>query len=159
MKRRIISLWALLPAAIILCVPIAHAQSSTVVAKFSGPLAYDASKETTLRGTVSSVLAKPAAKSGMIFGAHLMLTTSSGTVDASLGRFALKGKGALSVQPGASVAITGVMKTINNKQVFLARTVSVGQQVYTIRNQHGIALSAAARQHLNQPAQQKGVLL
>jgi hypothetical protein len=156
MKRPIISLWALLPAAFILCMSVAHAQSSAVVAKTPGPLAYNVSNETTLKGTVSSVLAKPSAHSGMILGAHLLVTTSSGTVDASLGRFALKGKGALSVAPGASVAITGVMKTINSKQVFLARTVSVGEQVYTIRNQRGIALSAEARQHLNQ---QKGAQL
>ena len=42
---------------------------------------YDITKEVSLTGTVSSVLAKPA--EGMLFGSHLMLETNSGQVDAS----------------------------------------------------------------------------
>src|SRR5271154_162864 len=68
---------------------------------------YDITKEVTVKGTVSSVLAN--ASTGMIRGSHLLLVTSSGPVDASLGRFALQRKGALSVAAGEEVEVTGVM--------------------------------------------------
>jgi hypothetical protein len=106
---------------------------------------YDASQEITLSGTVSAVLAKPSA--GMIPGSHLLLTTGSGTVDVSLGTFGLQGEGALSVAAaGQQVLVTGVMNTLRNRQVFIARSVKVGGQMYLMRNKHGIPLSPAGRQ-------------
>jgi hypothetical protein len=133
----------------------AGAQSKPSEATTSGPFAYDVSKEITLNGTVSSLLAKP--QPGMIMGAHLVFSTGSGPVDASLGGFALRGKDALSVSAGQQVAVTGIMKTINNRQVFLARTVKVDGQVFTIRNEHGMALSPQTRERLNLSSGQKGV--
>jgi hypothetical protein len=115
---------------------------------------YDIAKEITLTGTVSSVLARPAA--GMIFGAHLMLDTASGQVDASLGKWGLQGKGALSVSAGEPVEVTGVMKTINDKQVFIVRTVKASGQVYTIRNQYGVPRSPQSRERASQKAAQGG---
>jgi len=109
----------------------------------SGPY-YDVSKEVTLTGTVSTLLTRPAP--GMAWGSHLLLTTVSGTVDASLGNWAFVGKDALSVAPGQQLQITGVMKTINDKQVFLARVVTVGSKVYTLRDQHGLPLSSQSRE-------------
>lgn len=115
---------------------------------------YDITQEVSLTGTVSSVLAKPAA--GMLFGSHLMLDTHSGQVDASLGKWGLQGKGALSVVAGEPVEVTGVMKTINNKPVFIVRTVKVNGQVYTIRNQYGVPRSPQSRQRASQKAAQGG---
>jgi hypothetical protein len=89
-------------------------------------------------------------------GSHLLLTTPSGQVDASLGTFGLRGKGALLVAAGQQVEVTGVMKTVNDKQVFLARTVKVGGQVYTIRNEHGFPVSPQARERANGKTPQKG---
>jgi len=86
-----------------------------------------------------------------------LIATNSGPVDASLGWFALRGKDALSVNPGQGVAVTGVMKTINNRQVFLARTVKVDGQVFTVRNEHGLVLSPQARERLGLLAGQKEV--
>jgi hypothetical protein len=119
----------------------------------SQPL-YDMSKEVTLTATVSSVLAKPAA--GMLFGSHLMLDTTSGQVDASLGKWGLQGKGALSVAAGEPVEVTGVMKTINEKQVFIVRTVKVNGQVYTIRNQYGVPRSPQSRERTSQKVAHEG---
>src|SRR5208337_3190379 len=84
---------------------------------------YDITKEVTLAGTVSRVYAKPA--DGMTFGSHLMLETASGQLDASLGKWALQGKGGLSVAAGQAIEVTGVMKTIKEKQVFVVRTVKL----------------------------------
>jgi hypothetical protein len=120
---------------------------TTETTKVAGPFGYDVSQEVTLNGTVSSVLAKPSR--GMIMGSHLLLATPSGLVDASLGRFGLRGKGALSVTAGEQVEVTGVMKTIKDRQVFLARTVKVGDEVYTVRNKHGFPVPPQARERAN----------
>jgi len=132
----------------ILAVPLV-AQSASESHPF-----YDITQEVSLTGTVSSVLAKPAA--GMLFGSHLMLNTSSGQVDASLGKWGLQGKGALSVAAGAPIEVTGVMKTINNKPVFIVRTVKVNGQVYTIRNQYGVPRSPQSRERASQKPAQGG---
>jgi len=114
-------------------------------AQLSGDLrhSYDVTKEVTLSGTVCAVLTRPAA--GMIGGSHLLLTTVSGTVDASLGRWGMQGKGALSVTVGQQVEVTGIMEMLKNQPVFLARTVKSAGTVYTIRNGYGIPVSPQAR--------------
>lgn len=111
---------------------------------------YDVTREVTLSGTVSSVLAKPAP--GMVWGAHLLIETTSGRVDASLGRWALLGKSALAVAPGQQVEVTGVMKTLRDKPVFMVRTVKANGKVYAVRNEYGIPVSPLARER----AAQKG---
>ncbi len=122
----------------------------------AGPY-YDISKEVTLHGTVSSVLTKPS--KGMLMGSHLLIQTGVGSLDASLGRFALQGRGALSVEPGKQVEVTGVMKTIKGKQVFITRTVTVNGHAYTMRNQHGISMSPQARERASEKTAQKGAWL
>jgi len=117
---------------------------------------YDVRQEVTLSGTVSGVPARPGP--GMIMGSHLLLTTVSGPVDTSLGRWGLQGKGSLSLIPGQQVEVTGVMKTLKNKEVFVARIVKVGDKVYTLRNEHGIPLSPQARGHAIEMGQNGGTL-
>jgi hypothetical protein len=130
-----------------------QAQTAAIETRPAAPY-YDVAREVTLKGTVSSVLTRPSP--GMIIGSHLLLATTSGEVDASLGRFGLLGKGALSVAAGQQVEVAGVMKTLMEKQVFVARTVKVGEQVYTMRNQHGIQVSPQARERARQMITQKG---
>lgn len=132
----------------------AEAQTPAGATAAAGPSHYDVSEEVTLTGTVSSVL--PKASPGMIVGSHLLLATPSGSVDASLGRFGLRGSGAVSVAGGQQVEVTGVMKTIKDKPVFLVRTVKAGSEVYTIRNGHGVPLSPQARERISQKTGQKG---
>ncbi len=111
---------------------------------------YDVSKEVTLSGTVSSVLHKPAP--GMIWGSPLMIETASGRFDASLGRFGLEGEGALSVTPGRQIQLTGVMKTVRDKEVFVVRSVKANGKTFTMRNKHGIDVSPVARGRAAQKA-------
>jgi len=148
MKRLCAGLCVLALPFLLSLVPPALAQTAE---KNAGPFSYDASKEVTLNGTVLGVLTKPSP--GMMMGSHLLLATPSGPVDASLGRFGLLGKGALSVAAGQQVEVTGVMNTIKDHQVFLARTVKVGGQVYTIRNEHGFPVPPQARERADQTAQ------
>ena len=152
MKRLFAGLYAL---ALISLISLQLPVQAQTAERSAGPFSYDASKEATLNGTVLSVLAKPSP--GMVMGSHLLLTTPSGPVDASLGRFGLMGKGALSVAPGQQVEVTGVMKTVKDKQIFLARTVKVGGEVYTIRNEHGFPVSPQARERANRKTAGEGL--
>jgi hypothetical protein len=128
-----------------------HAQTSAPTSsegsrKSSG----DVSQEITLTGNVSRVL--PTGAPGMITGSHLLVETSAGMVDASLGRFGLLGGGARSVSAGQQIEATGVMRTVQGKSVFLVRTVKINGETYTIRNRHGFPVSPQARER----ARQKG---
>jgi hypothetical protein len=62
---------------------------------------YDIIREVTLSGTVLGVLSRPTP--GMAWGSHILITTVSGTVDASLGRWGLQGEGGLAARIGQQV--------------------------------------------------------
>jgi len=111
-------------------------------------LAYDPAGEVTLNGTVASLI--PQGSAGTIAGAHLLLTTLSGALDVSLGRFSLIGKGALSIAAGQQAEITGVMKTFGGKPIFLARSLRVGDRDYAIKNEHGLPITPQARNRASQ---------
>lgn len=115
---------------------------------------YDVTKEVTLSGTVSSVQRGPSPRTMM--GAHVLVTTASGAVDADLGRWGLHGKGSLPVAAGQQVEMTGVMKTLNNKKIFVVRSVKAGGQVYKMRNEHGIPISPQSRERASQKTAPKG---
>jgi hypothetical protein len=122
----------------------------------------EAAKVVVLNGTVSRVLSGPS--EGMMVGSHLLIETASGNVDASLGKWGMRGKGALSVTAGQEVELTGVMRTIKEKNVekgvvFMVRTVKVGSQVYTIRNEHGVPVSPQSRERASLKAAPKGETL
>lgn len=122
--------------------------------RVAGPFSYDPSQEVTLNGTISSVLAK--ASPGMIPGSHLLLVTVDGAVDVSLGTAVRQGAGALSLTAGQQVEVVGIMKTIKQNPVFLARSVQAGSDVYVIRNQHGIPVSPIGRERTIQSAGHDG---
>ncbi|HLM83125.1 MAG TPA: hypothetical protein VK302_21180 [Terriglobales bacterium] len=154
MKRQFTGLCSLALLLLISSTPTVLAQTEANVATPENPLSYEVSKEVTLAGTVASVLAK--ASPGMLWGSHLRLATASGEVDASLGMWGLRGRGALSVRTGQQIEMTGVMKMIGNRQVFLARTVKVEDRVYALRNEHGIPVPPQSRERVSQKTGQKG---
>lgn len=127
----------------------------TAQASGDSRLAYNMKNEIKIAGVVSSVMDKP--ERGMMFGSHLFVGTASGTLDVSLGRWAFVGKGAPSISTGQQVEVTGVMKTLNHRQVFLARTLNTGGKTYSLRNEHGIPVPPQARERAQ--AAQKGVTL
>jgi len=153
MKPLILGLSALALLSLISSPQAVQAQAATADTAHAKP-SPEVLKEITLQGSVSSIVTK--ASPGMIPGSHLMLSTASGSVDASLGRFGLVGKGALSVAAGDAVEITGVMRTLRDRQIFLVHTVKAGGQVYLIRNEHGVMISPQTRERLSagqKPAQ------
>ena len=103
---------------------------------------YDASKEIAVEGTVASILSTPTA--GLLAGAHALVATSSGTVDAHLGNYALKGANPLVLTAGQHVRLVGVMAAVRGRPVLLVRTVQTGGGVYTVRNAHGFPLRSGS---------------
>lgn len=99
---------------------------------------YDITRETVVEGTVMSVVTNPAP--GLPAGTHLMLRTSSGTVDAHLGSYAMSGPGAVTVTTGEGVKVVGVMTTFRGRRVFIVRTLQAGLGFYRIRNEHGFLI-------------------
>ncbi len=118
---------------------------------------YDVTREVTLSGTIASVLTRAPART--LPGPHVILTTASGEVDASLGRWGLRGKGAPVMSAGQPIEVTGVMKTIRNQEVFVARIVKLGGKAYEVRNQHGFPVSPQSRQRMSLKTGQKGETL
>jgi hypothetical protein len=92
----------------------------------------------------------------MIPGSHILLATSSGQVDASLGKWGLQGGAALSAAPGQVIEMTGVMKMLRDKPVFVVRTAKAGGQTYQMRNEFGNPVSPQSRERALQNAAQKG---
>jgi hypothetical protein len=157
MKPVLAGLWALpLLAVATLTVPV-HAQTAAATVNSAKPFSYNVSEEITVKGSVTSVLARPA--QGMIMGSHLVVNTASGSVDASLGTFGLRGKGAAPVKEGDEIELTGIMKTLKNKPVFLTRLVKMNGHEYAIRNERGFPVSPQARERLSQKAAPKAEAL
>jgi len=133
--------------------PSVRAQKASESSRATAAFVYDVSEEVAITGTVSSVLAKPVP--GMIVGAHLLVETLSGRVDASLGRFGLIGNGAVPVAVGQQIEATGIMRMMNEKPIFMVRNVRVGSDVYTVRNKHGFPVSPQARKRAGESAGRK----
>jgi hypothetical protein len=98
---------------------------------------YDASKEVTLQGTVVSFT-----ENSKEFppGAHVVVQTSSGQVDAHLGDSRLLKLNNFTISQGASIRIIGENVTTNQGTFFLARLVQQGTQVLAVRSMQGMPL-------------------
>ncbi|MGD1009368.1 MAG: hypothetical protein ABR951_04360 [Candidatus Aminicenantales bacterium] len=111
-------------------------------AKAAAAPKYDIAREVTIEGTVASVVTAPSP--GMLSGAHAILTTPTGTVDAHLGNYALRGARALSLASGERVKMLGVMTITNGRPVLLVRTAQTGSGLYTIRNTRGFLIRSGS---------------
>jgi DNA/RNA endonuclease YhcR with UshA esterase domain len=118
---------------------------------------YDIAHEVTLKGTVIDVIAQ--SPRGTIPGSHIVVETQSGAIDASVGKWGLQGKSAPVIAKGEEIEVTGVMKMLKEKQVFVTRTVKVGSQVYEMRNKNGVPFSPLSRERTGQKPAQKGETL
>jgi DNA/RNA endonuclease YhcR with UshA esterase domain len=129
-----------------LCVSVValHAQTPAAKTKTVAHPWYDVSREVTLTGTVTSVVKTTTSEMKMLGGSHLIVQTKSGSVDASLGGFAMRGKGALSINEGERVQVTGVVKIVKGKEVLLTRLVQANGHQYVVRNEHGFVVTHAA---------------
>jgi hypothetical protein len=115
---------------------------------------YDVRKEVTLEGTIQSIVKKPTP--GMMLGAHLIVSTSKGTIDAHIGNHVLGGAHALSLNVGQHVKIVGVQTTVHNKQVFLTRTIETGNRIVQVRTERGFLVIPGAKGKIAQTSANGG---
>lgn len=123
-----------------------YADESVALRRTVTASTYDVTKEVTLEGTIQSLVRKPAP--GTIMGAHLIVSTGQGTVDAHIGNYLVVGKYAMPFASGQSVKLTGMMVTINQKNVLLVRTMQMGDRAITVRNEHGFLVYPGAKARL-----------
>jgi DNA/RNA endonuclease YhcR with UshA esterase domain len=159
MKWRFSTLGPLVLALCVFALPL-HAQTSDTTTSVTPTthLRYDITKEMTFAGTVSSVVKASAHETKKAGASHVMVQTTSGKVEADLGRYAMRGEGALTVTPGQPIQLTGVMKTVRGQQVVIARLVQANGKVYKIRNEHGFVYHPVARKNQTKSETKGGTL-
>ncbi len=104
-------------------------------------MAYDATRETILQGTVLSYTERSPLPP---IGAHVLLQTASGTVDVHLGPASYLRANHLAFAPGEAVGFVGTLSRANKNAVFLARIAQKGSQSLTIRSPRGFLLATSA---------------
>jgi hypothetical protein len=107
---------------------------------------YDVSKEITLEGTVENLVKNPAP--GMILGAHLLVSTTEGMVDAHIGNYVISGPHAASFASGQAVKLVGVMIEANGHSVLIVRTIETENHTIVVRNEHGFLVFPGSRPSL-----------
>jgi len=112
-------------------------------------LAYDATQETVVQGTVLSYTAEAATPP---IGAHLQLQTASGTMDVHLGAASYLDANHFSLAKGDSVSVVGVSSATRQGTIFLVRLIQKGGQSLALRTAKGAPLSFAGARALS-PAQ------
>jgi len=112
-------------------------------------LAYDATLETVIEGTVVSYSAESATPP---MGAHVVLQTASGATDVHLGAASYLEANHFSLAKGDSVRVVGVNSATRQGSVFLVRVIQKGGQSLTLRTARGALLSRVGARALS-PAQ------
>jgi hypothetical protein len=120
----------------------AHGQTPQAAVRNTGPGGYDVARENVISGRV---LEYSAAGKGALRGAHVIVQTSSGTVDAHLGNARMLKANHLTLEAGDSVSITGEPVTYSGGTVFVARVIQKGAQSVAVRSRAGMPLSPTAR--------------
>lgn len=112
-------------------------------------LAYDATKEIVVEGTVLSYTAEAATPP---IGAHVQLQTASGTMDIHLGTASYLEANHFSLAKGDSVRVVGASSATRQGTIFLVRLIQKGGQSLALRTAKGAPLSFAGARALS-PAQ------
>jgi hypothetical protein len=116
-------------------------------------LAYDATQETVVDGTVLSYTAESATPP---IGAHLVLQTAAGAIDVNLGAARFLQANNFSLATGDSVRVVGVSSETRQGAIFLVRVIQKGGQSLVLRTANGAPLFAARTRALGaQKAQQQ----
>jgi hypothetical protein len=105
------------------------------------PQTYEVSRELSVVGTV--VKFDPASSVAPI-GAHLLLQTASGPLDAHLGNAKLLEASHFDLNPGDKVRVVGESLALDGGTFFAARIVQKGAQAVAVRNTKGFPLSPAS---------------
>jgi len=109
------------------------------------PMAYVASRETVVQGTVVNF--EESSKAAPI-GAHAKVQTTSGMVDVHLGPSSYLRNHHFSLASGDTVRITGSQATTRQGSVLLARTVQRGSDTISVRSPRGFVVGAGGTRAL-----------
>jgi hypothetical protein len=115
-------------------------------------LAYDATHETVVQGTVLSYTTEAAPPP---IGAHVLLQTASGTMDVHLGTASYLEANHFSLAKGDSVRVVGASSATRQGTIFLVRLVQKGGQSLMLRTAKGAPLSFAGGRALGLPKTQQ----
>jgi len=102
---------------------------------------YNVADESSLQGTILSYTENSKTPP---LGTHVLLQTSSGSVDVQLGDARVLHQAKLHLTPGMSVRFVGQSQAIGKNTVFLARLVQAGSQLVAVRSHHGLPLTPGA---------------
>jgi hypothetical protein len=119
-----------------------YGQIPQAAVRNTGPDGYDVARESVISGKVLEYSA--VGKSGPR-DAHVIVQTSSATVDAHLGNARMLTANHLTLQAGDAVSITGETVTYSGGTVFVARVIQKGAQSVAVRSRAGMPLSPTAR--------------
>ena len=138
----------------ILCVVPAAAQNA---AQSTGsPVApYDLTKEIKVQGTIQKV---DTSGTTAPLGAHVLIQTSQGVVDAHLGFGSAASLANLGISEGASVTVVGMMQTAAGNNVLLARMLSTSSRVLVLRSERGVPVRSFPAANVRPAGALKGTL-
>ena len=137
-------------------VAVGAQQKSASTAAHGRVFAYDVTRESALEAVV---LEYNANSSTAPFGAHVLLQTSAGTVDAHLGNSKVLEANHISLSAGDSVRVVGENLIFSTGTIFAVRTLQKGSQSVTLRSKNGMPLvnTTVANKTGNAVAQPVGV--
>lgn len=104
--------------------------------------AYDLTKEVKIQGTIQKI--DGFGTNGPI-GTHILLETSNGVLDAHLGFGAASSPKYLGIAIGQNVTVTGMMETVGDTSILMARILTTPNHVFVLRNEHGIPVRTVPR--------------
>jgi hypothetical protein len=116
-------------------------------------LAYNATQETVVEGTVLSYTAESATPP---IGAHLVLQTAASAIEVHLGAASFLQANHFSLAKGDSVRVVGVSCATRQGTVFLVRVIQKGRQSLVVRTANGALLSRARALGAQRVQQQEG---
>lgn len=139
--------------------PRTQAQSAASTASAASPaqlpVPYDLSKETRIQGSIQQV---DTSNDRAPIGAHILVQTASGVVDAHLGPLNQASLDALHLSAGEAVTLTGMNESISSGAVFLVRILTTSSRVVILRNEHGYPVRSLVRRGSSSSTLLKGAL-
>jgi hypothetical protein len=115
------------------------ALASAAVAQRGGGGNYHPATETTVTGTVESVENMPSSGRGG-GGLHLTLTAPSGPIEVHVGPSSFVASKNMTLAKGDTLKVVGSKVTISGEDVLIAREITKGDQLLTLRDAKGFPL-------------------
>ncbi|MGE5323011.1 MAG: hypothetical protein ACM3SW_09125 [Actinomycetota bacterium] len=110
--------------------------SQQKVAPPQTPIAYDNSSQEKVQGKIQEVKEYACPVTGAT-GFHITVKTTEGVVEVHLAPAKFLKEYEISLKPGEDVTVIGAKATVDGKPAVLAKTVTVGRDTFTFRDDKG----------------------